>query len=119
METIGRVMHPSPVRVVACSNIALAKYWGKASVAENLPAVPSLSMTLDGMRTFTQLSLDEKLDSDVAILKGRPLAGRPLERVTALLDRVRRIAGVHTRARLETHNDFPTASGLASAQLPS
>ena len=43
--------------VRAHANIALAKYWGKADIARNLPAVPSLSLTLAGMRTTTEVSL--------------------------------------------------------------
>ena len=39
-----------PVIAVAHANIALAKYWGKADSAENLPAVPSLSLTLEALR---------------------------------------------------------------------
>ena len=34
---------------VASSNIALAKYWGKREHGHNLPAVPSLSVTLAGL----------------------------------------------------------------------
>lgn len=102
-------------KVVAHSNIALAKYWGKASVAENLPAVPSLSMTLDGMRTTTEVVFDAALAKDQAELGGVVLAGRPLERVVALLDRVRALSSCRLRARVVSSNDFPTASGLASS----
>lgn len=100
---------------VAHANIALAKYWGKASVTENLPAVPSLSLTLDGLCTTTQVVFDPALETDSATLDGEHLAGRPLARISALLDRVRALAGTGTRARIETHNDFPTAAGLASS----
>ncbi|MEZ4240891.1 MAG: hypothetical protein R3F59_32985 [Myxococcota bacterium] len=36
----------SSATAVAHPNIALVKYWGKRDVALNLPAVPSLSLTL-------------------------------------------------------------------------
>jgi hypothetical protein len=42
---------------VAHANIALAKYWGKALDGANLPAVPSLSLTLAGLCTLLQLSM--------------------------------------------------------------
>ena len=32
---------------VACANVALSKYWGKRPGRFNVPAVPSLSVTLD------------------------------------------------------------------------
>jgi diphosphomevalonate decarboxylase len=108
-------MSQRSAHAVAHANIALAKYWGKADVQQNLPAVPSLSMTLDGLRTETRVTFDEDLVADEASLDGEALSGRPLDRVTALLDRVRAVAGCRDRARVESHNDFPTASGLASS----
>jgi diphosphomevalonate decarboxylase len=43
---------------LARANIALAKYWGKSDVALNLPAVPSISLTLEPMRTETTVRFD-------------------------------------------------------------
>jgi diphosphomevalonate decarboxylase len=100
---------------VACSNIALAKYWGKADERENLPAVPSLSLTLAGLETRTTVEIDPGLDVDVAEIDGLPATGRPRDRIVALLDRVRALAGLDTRVRVQSRNDFPTAAGLASS----
>jgi diphosphomevalonate decarboxylase len=100
---------------VAHSNIALAKYWGKQSERDNLPAVPSLSLTLSALSTRTSVCFDAALASDVVVLGGAEQAGRPRERVTALLDKVRSRSGLTARARVESENDFPTASGLASS----
>ncbi|MED5462816.1 MAG: diphosphomevalonate decarboxylase, partial [Pseudomonadota bacterium] len=36
---------------LAHPNIALVKYWGKRNAAKNLPAVGSLSVTLDTLHT--------------------------------------------------------------------
>lgn len=102
-------------RALAHSNIALAKYWGKADVERNLPAVPSLSLTLDNLRTVTTVEFDGALSRDEATLDDEALADRPLERITALLDRVREMAGISERARVVSRNDFPTAAGLASS----
>ncbi|MCC6214133.1 MAG: diphosphomevalonate decarboxylase [Polyangiaceae bacterium] len=102
-------------RVVACSNIALAKYWGKADEAQNLTAVPSLSLTLDALRTTTEVAVDATLQRDELILGGRAVAGRPLARAAALLERVRALSGSRLHARVTSENDFPTASGLASS----
>jgi diphosphomevalonate decarboxylase len=101
--------------VLAHANIALAKYWGKADVARNLPAVPSLSLTLAGMRTTTEVTFDVELGADELWLGGVQQQGKPLARATRLLDEVRGIAGVSTFAKVSSHNDFPTASGLASS----
>ena len=97
---------------VAHPNIALIKYWGKADVVRNIPAVGSLSITLDGLTTTTRVRFDPDLGADR--LGGRP-APKMEARVTSCLDLVRRRAGVETRALVESHNDFPTAAGLASS----
>jgi diphosphomevalonate decarboxylase len=102
-------------RAVACSNIALAKYWGKADVAENLPATPSLSLTLAGLRSVTEVAFEPSLSADEGSLDGAPLEGRPLARVVAMLDRVRARSGLRSHARVVSRNDFPTAAGLASS----
>lgn len=100
---------------IAHPNIALSKYWGKCAGAGNFPAVPSLSLTLEGLSTTTRVTFDANEQSDVLSLNGVDAQGEPLVRVSALLDRVRACAKLDLRARVETRNDFPTASGLASS----
>ncbi len=43
-------------RAQAHPNIALIKYWGKQPGPGNLPAVPSLSITLDGLVATTKMA---------------------------------------------------------------
>lgn len=100
---------------VANANIALAKYWGKATDGANLPAVPSLSLTLEGLRTRTRVGVDAALGEDELVLDGRAASGREKERVSRLLGEVRALAGSKAFARVESVNDFPTAAGLASS----
>lgn len=102
-------------RAEACANIALAKYWGKSDLGDNLTAVPSLSLTLDALRTRTEVVFDRQLDGDVASVGGAEITGRPLLRVTEHLDRIRALSGVNLRARVTSYNNFPTAAGLASS----
>lgn len=99
----------------ARANIALAKYWGKADVAANLPAVPSISMTLDPLTTETTVELRSDLGADEFYLNGEAALGGELTRASELLDRVRAEAGLTLRARVDSKNHFPTASGLASS----
>jgi diphosphomevalonate decarboxylase len=102
------------VTAIAHPNIALIKYWGKSDVEQNIPAVGSLSITLDGLTTTTSVCFDPDLEKDEFFLGGEAapkLAGR----VTSCLDLVRGHAGVRTWARVESDNDFPTAAGLASS----
>ena len=100
---------------VAHPNIALAKYWGKQPGDGNFPAVPSLSVTLAGMETRTHVRFVDGLERDRLVLDGQPEDGRPLARVSALLDHVRQLSGVRAYAEVVSRNDFPTASGLASS----
>jgi len=100
---------------IAHANIAFSKYWGKRAYAGNYPAVPSLSLTLDAMTTRTRVTFDDALAADRLVLNGAEQVGRPVERVAALLARVRSAAGIATSAEVTSTNDFPTASGLASS----
>jgi len=99
---------------LAHPNVALIKYWGKRDVAMNLPAVGSLSLTLGGLRTQTMVRFDATLQSDQLLLNGKP-DDRALSRVSRCLDLLRARAGVSSKARVETSNDFPTGAGLASS----
>lgn len=99
----------------AHSNIALVKYWGKRDAALNLPAVGSLSLTLDALSTRTTVVFDAKHDRDALVLNGAVADERATGRVGRLLDLVRERAGHRLRAYVESTNDFPTAAGLASS----
>jgi diphosphomevalonate decarboxylase len=106
---------PGSSRAIAHSNIALAKYWGKRDIERNLPDVPSLSMTLAALSTVTRVHFDARARADEFVLNGKAEALPASSKVRALLDRVRHAAGIELCARVESENDFPTASGLASS----
>jgi diphosphomevalonate decarboxylase len=103
------------VTAIAHPNVALSKYWGKRGGAGNFPAMPSLSVTLSGLATRTRLRWISDAGADHVVLNGRELAGDAMAKARALLDRVRSESGVRGWADVETTNDFPTASGLASS----
>jgi diphosphomevalonate decarboxylase len=109
-------MNPKVVQATAVAhpNIALVKYWGKRDVERNIPAVGSLSITLDGLTTTTTVRFDPEFEHDAFVLGGREVPEMS-ERVVACLDRVRRRARVSRYAVVESENDFPTAAGLASS----
>ena len=106
---------PGRARCVARANIALSKYWGKSDDRLNLPAVPSLSVTLEPMRTETVVVLDDALRGDTFELDGAPARDVERARVARLLDGVRLETGLSTFAHVTSRNHFPTASGLASS----
>jgi len=99
----------------ACANIALVKYWGKRDARLNLPAAGSLSLTLDALVTTTQVTFDAGLAGDELVLDGAPAKPGEVARTSEFLDLVRAAAGITTRARVVSRNEFPTASGLASS----
>ena len=99
----------------ARTNIALVKYWGKRDAALNLPAVGSLSLTLDGLSTRTEVRFDSALAADALTLNGTVDAGKAAGRVSAFLDLIRQQAGITARAHVASSNNFPTAAGLASS----
>jgi diphosphomevalonate decarboxylase len=101
----------------ANTNIALVKYWGKNDAALNLPAVPSLSLTLDGLLTRTEVDFDPGHAADALWLNGVVEGGEPAEKVSRHLDRVAAALGLPSRPRaaVRSHNNFPTAAGLASS----
>jgi diphosphomevalonate decarboxylase len=99
---------------IAHPNVALIKYWGKEDVAINLPAVGSLSLTLDGLTTRTSVLFDPEFSRDEVIINGRP-DEQAQPRVARCLDMLRANAGVADKAQVTTQNDFPTGAGLASS----
>lgn len=96
----------------AHSNIALIKYWGKRAQQRNLPAVGSISITLDGLHTDTTVAFDPTLLSDTAELDGKPVTS---SRLSAFLDLIRQRAGITDCASIQSSNNFPTGAGLASS----
>ncbi len=101
----------------AHSNIALVKYWGKRAGVDprlNLPAVGSLSMTLDGLRTVTTVT---PASVDRFALDGATVSGSAEQKVYAHLDRL--WASAHATPRpacaVTSTNHLPTAAGLASS----
>ncbi|MDZ4348290.1 MAG: diphosphomevalonate decarboxylase [Xanthomonadaceae bacterium] len=101
-------------RARAHANIALIKYWGKRPGPLNLPAVGSLSITLDALSSETTVGFDPSLDADAVRLDGRTDAGTTAK-VSATLDLLRQRAGLDWRARVDSVNNFPTGAGLASS----
>ena len=89
-------------------NIALLKYWGKQSGPGNLPAAPSLSITLDTLTTTTRVA-DAREDS--ISLNGEASHDPRIAQALADWRQDHEIPPLAIASR----NDFPTAAGLASS----
>ncbi len=101
----------------AHSNIALAKYWGKRDAALNIPAVGSLSITLENLHTETTVTFRPGLAHDELNLNGSRQPGDhpAFRRLATVLDLVRERAGSNLHATVDSVNNFPTGAGLASS----
>lgn len=97
---------------IAQPNIALIKYWGKRDTHRNLPAVGSISITLDELYTRMQVHLDASGSEDRLIVNGKP-AAQMLPRISQCLDRV--LGSDRERALIDSTCNFPIAAGLASS----
>lgn len=106
--------HKGRATARAGANFALVKYWGKADARLNVPAVGSISITLDALFTETEVELTPDERSDGLVLDGKR-RDDDLARISACVDLLRRKAGVDTRVRVVTRNNFPTGAGLASS----
>lgn len=105
-------LNADAVTAVAGANIALIKYWGKRDRVLNLPTTGSLSITLDALQTQTRVCHDPQLSEDVLVINGQSAdAGR----VSACLNWLRQAAQDPRPIRVDSHNNFPTAAGLASS----
>src|SRR5829696_2954443 len=108
--------HPRSATAIAPANIAFIKYWGMQDVVRTLPYNGSISMNLDACLTTTTVTFDPDLVEDELALRlyagpesaapAQRAVGRPLERVSAQLARLRALAGVGWHARVESTNNF-------------
>jgi diphosphomevalonate decarboxylase len=105
----------------ASPSLALLKYWGKARGGYNLPATPSLALSLGALKTRTLVEAsparaDEAgadfLDLDEVSVNG---ARQPRERYALFFEALRRELRASLRFRVWSRNDFPGSSGLASS----
>ena len=100
---------------VSCSNIAFIKYWGNRDNVRRVPLNDSLSMNLSNATTTTTVEFDERLNEDEVVIGDQDAKEAARARVVAHLDRVRALAKIETKARVESRNTFPTGTGIASS----
>lgn len=93
-------------------NIALIKYWGKRDRDRNLPAVGSISITLEDLYTEMAVEFDADLAEDSLVVNDEDSPGL-LPRISRSLDAV--AGNSRPRARVRSECNFPIAAGLASS----
>ena len=103
-------------------SLALIKYWGKADSVENLPATPSLAVTLDGLKTETSVWISRSTSgentTDAVFIDG---VLQEKNRFEPFFRDFRKLMGKKMPGlgvfsiKAESSSDFPSAAGLASS----
>lgn len=75
----------------------------------------SISMNMDGLFTRTTVSFQPSLPFDELIINGHEITGPGLDRVSYILDIIRGMADIPSRAEVMTSNNFPSGAGIASS----
>lgn len=98
------------------SNIALVKYWGKKEGIQ-LPANPSLSMTLENCHTITRLDVASKGSGNVEFFYGQTLKKDFLPKIHKLLERISPEFPdlLSFNYVIHSENTFPHSTGIASS----
>src|SRR5699024_4178488 len=100
----------------AHTNIALIKYWSKRNDALILPTNNSLSVTVDGLHTTTNVTVDTELKKDEVELSGEFIRRTAYDRVVKFLDLIRNQGDrPHLFAHIQSENAVPPAAGFASS----
>lgn len=105
-EEISAIAHP---------NIALAKYWGKKNDELNIPAMDSISITLDTLATTTTVRIDSTLTQDEFMLNNKKCSEEERKKISKFLDLFRNKSEIKYFAKVISENNFPTSAGLASS----
>jgi len=100
---------------IAHPNIALIKYWGNKDHELRIPANGSISMTLDKLETRTTVSFNSSLIEDTLTLNQVSQNGPSLKRVCTVLDIIRKIADISSKAEVISESNFPLGAGIASS----
>jgi phosphomevalonate decarboxylase len=80
-----------------------------------LPYHDSISVCTAPSHTRTTVEFQRDAGEDVYVVDGDRVTGRGAERVAAVVDHVRTLAGLETPVRVESENSFPSNVGFGSS----
>ena len=92
-------------------NIALIKYWGKRNTIKNLPAVDSISITLDNLWTEMNVIFSSELSNDELFINEKKQNN--ISRVKNCIDSI--CGEQRDYASIMSRCNFPISAGLASS----
>jgi diphosphomevalonate decarboxylase len=99
----------------AHSNIAFIKYWGNIDHDLRLPANSSISMNLKDLHTTTTVEWSHTMTADILTINGVESDIKALNRVSAHLNRIRKRLDIQMFAKVQSENNFPMGTGIASS----
>lgn len=91
----------------------LLKYHGLRDEASNIPYHDSISVCTAPSETRTTVEFG--YDAQTCLVDGTPIDDEGDERVTAVIDEVRRLSGLESAARVESVNNFESNVGLGAS----
>ena len=101
------------VTAIAHPNFALIKYWGKANSKTNIPAMNSISLTIDALTSTTHISINKGSNRNIWVLNGQEQ--NDLGRINPVMKYLNNISRNKHGCIIESENNFPTSAGLASS----
>jgi len=92
----------------------LIKYHGLKDEILRIPFHDSISVSTAPTASHTTIEFG-KFKSDIAWIDDRKLEGRELERVTAVVNEVRKRSGIDNKFKMVSKNNFPSNIGLGAS----
>lgn len=96
-------------------SLALIKYFGKGDDALNLPATPSLGLTVEGLGSDALAEVRDGGGPDTLVVDGRPASPPTLARAVRLWDALRQRLERPVRIDARVTHRLPPSAGLASS----
>ena len=97
---------------IAHPNFALVKYWGKKDSNQNRPAMSSISVTVDSMISKTKIYKNSQSNHQLFI---NGIEEFDLSKILPPLEYLSEFSRADEYLVIESQNNFPTSSGLASS----
>ena len=98
---------------IAHPNFALVKYWGKKESKQNRPAMSSISITVDSMRSKTIIKKNTSSKKHRLFINGKEESD--LSRILPSIEYLSKISRSDDYLLIQSENNFPTSCGLASS----
>ena len=98
---------------IAHPNFALIKYWGKEDSSQNSPAMSSISVTVDSMHSKTKIFDNSQSNRHQLFING--VEESDLSKILPPLEYLSKFSKSEDYLIIQSQNNFPTSSGLASS----